>query len=157
MPVRDTPQSRQERRRQQRRQQIARQQRRQSTRRWYIIGGVLLLLLLGGGGAGGYFAFNHSPRAAGQPRATIDGISCQSEMRNSPIHAHPTLYKSAHAVPVPPFVGIPYSSAIGGQNTCLYFLHTHDANGVIHVESPTTPKRPYALGQFFDIWHYPSL
>src|SRR5919204_2866518 len=155
MPVRDQAQSRQERRRQQRRQQAARQQRRQSTRRWSIIGGVLLLLLIGGGGAGAYFAFNHSHTAAGQPGAPIDGISCQSEMLNYHIHAHLTLYKDGKPVPLPAQVGIPYSQAISGQHYCLYWLHTHDASGVIHIESPTA--RLYTLGQFFDIWHYTSL
>jgi hypothetical protein len=155
MPVRDQEQSRQERRRQQRRQQLARQQRRQSTRRWYIIGGVLLLLLIGGGGAGAYFAFNHSPTAAGRPGAPIDGISCEEEMLKYHIHAHLTLYKDGKRVPVPADVGIPYSQAIGGQHYCLYWLHTHDASGVIHIESPT--QRLYTLGQFFDIWRYTSL
>jgi hypothetical protein len=77
-------------------------------------------------------------------------------MLNYHIHAHLTLYKNGRAVPVPAYVGIPYSSAINaaGQHTCLYWLHTHDASGVIHVESPT--PRLYTLGQFFDIWRYTS-
>ena len=29
-------------------------------------------------------------------------------------------------------------------------LHTHDASGVIHVESPTV--RGYTLGEFFAVW-----
>lgn len=29
-------------------------------------------------------------------------------------------------------------------------MHTHDATGIIHVES--RDNRTYALGQFFDIW-----
>jgi hypothetical protein len=149
MPVRDQAQTEQERRRQQRRQQLARQQRRQSTRRWSIIGGVLLLLLLGGGGA--YFSFARGS----QPGASIDGISCQSEMLNYHIHAHLTLYKNGKPVPVPAEVGIPFSQAIGGQHYCLYWLHTHDASGVMHIESPTA--RLYTLGQFFDIWHDTSL
>jgi hypothetical protein len=157
MPVRDQAQSEQERRRQQRqqrRQQLVRQRRRQATRRWSIIGGVLLLLLIGGG-AGAYVAFNHSHTAAGQPGAPIDGISCQSEMLNYHIHAHLTLYKGGKPVPLPAEVGIPFSQAIGGQHYCLYWLHTHDASGVIHIESPTA--RLYTLGQFFDIWHATSL
>jgi hypothetical protein len=154
MPVRDQAHSRQDRRRQQHRQQLARQHRRRSTRRWYIIGGVLLLLLIGGGGAGAYFAFARGS----QPGRAIDGISCGgSEMLNYHIHAHLTLYKNGRAVPVPAYVGIPYSSAInaGGQHVCYYWLHTHDTSGVVHIESPTT--RLYRLGQFFDIWHYTSL
>jgi hypothetical protein len=150
MPVRDQAQSRQERQRRQRRQQ-----RRHSTRRWYIIGSVLLLLLIGGGGAGAYFAFNHSQKAAGQPGAAIDGISCEAEMLKYHIHAHLTLYKDGKPLPLPADVGIPYSQAIGGQHYCLYWLHTHDTSGVIHIESPTA--RLYTLGQFFDIWHDTSL
>jgi hypothetical protein len=149
MSVRDPAQSEQERRRQQRRQQLARQQRRQSTRRWSIIGGVLLLLLLGGGGA--YFSFARGS----QPGASIDGISCQSEMLNYHIHAHLALYKDGQPVPLPAQIGIPYSQAIGGQHYCLYWLHTHDTSGVIHIESPT--PRLYTLGEFFDIWRYTSL
>jgi hypothetical protein len=158
MPVRDQAQSRQERKRQQRRQQLARQQRRQSTRRWYIIGGVVLLLvLLGGGGAGAYFAFAPSARGP-SPGGGIDGIACGgSEMLNYHIHAHLTLYSNGRAVAVPAYVGIPYSSAIDadGQHICYYWLHTHDASGVVHIESPT--PRLYTLGQFFDIWRYTSL
>ena len=35
----------------------------------------------------------------------------------------------------------------------IYWLHTHDATGIIHVESPD--DRTYTLGQFFDIWGQP--
>jgi hypothetical protein len=150
MPVRDQAQSRQE----QRRQQLARQQRRQSTRRWSIIGSVVLLLvLLGGGGA--YFAFAHNTTSGLSPGRAIDGISCESEMLNYHIHAHLTLYENGHPVPLPAEVGIPFTRAIGGQHYCLYWLHTHDASGVIHIESPT--PRLYTLGQLFDIWRYTSL
>ena len=159
MPARNAPQSRQQRRRQQRQQEVARQRRRQSQRRWYIIGGlVVLLVLIGGGGAGAYFAFAHGDNGTGpRPGTAIDGISCQAEMLNYHIHAHLTLYKDGKPVAVPADVGIPYNRAINvnGQNYCLYFLHTHDVSGVIHVESPT--PRLYTLGQFFDIWHYTSL
>ena len=41
--------------------------------------------------------------------------------------------------------------ASGGQ--CIYWLHTHAPDGVIHVESPT--QRIYTLGDFFDEWHQP--
>ena len=34
---------------------------------------------------------------------------------------------------------------------CLYWLHTHDDSGIIHVESPVAKN--YTLGQFFDIWN----
>jgi hypothetical protein len=34
---------------------------------------------------------------------------------------------------------------------CLYWLHTHDDSGIIHIESPVA--KDYTLGQFFDIWN----
>ena len=37
-----------------------------------------------------------------------------------------------------------------GEGSGYYWLHTHDATGIIHVESPTV--RPYTLGEFFDVW-----
>jgi hypothetical protein len=32
----------------------------------------------------------------------------------------------------------------------IYWLHTHDDTGVIHIESPE--NRTFILGKFFDIW-----
>jgi hypothetical protein len=70
------------------------------------------------------------------------------------IHANLTLYRNGQRVVVPAGVGIPYSPAINvnGQNGCLYWLHTHNPDDIIHIESPT--KQYYNLSQFFDIWHY---
>ncbi|MGH3274010.1 MAG: hypothetical protein ACRDNZ_06740, partial [Streptosporangiaceae bacterium] len=39
------------------------------------------------------------------------------------------------------------------SGTCFYWLHTHAADGVIHIESPV--QRTYTLGQFFDEWGQP--
>jgi hypothetical protein len=41
--------------------------------------------------------------------------------------------------------------ANGGQ--CIYWLHTHAPDGIIHIESPT--QRIYTLGDFFDVWRQP--
>jgi hypothetical protein len=42
---------------------------------------------------------------------------------------------------------------------CLYWIHTHDASGIIHIEAPAvTPPTGgdhYTLGMFFDIWGEP--
>ncbi|HEX9235017.1 MAG TPA: hypothetical protein VF972_01920 [Actinomycetota bacterium] len=32
----------------------------------------------------------------------------------------------------------------------LTSIHTHDATGIIHIESPT--PRTFTLGEFFDVW-----
>jgi hypothetical protein len=61
---------------------------------------------------------------------------------------------------VPAGIGIPGARA---QNTpqgpfiisgsCFYWLHTHAADGIIHIESPV--QRTYTLGDFFDEWRQP--
>ncbi len=38
----------------------------------------------------------------------------------------------------------------GSSSTCFEPVHTHDASGVIHIESPTDTN--YTLGDFFNIW-----
>ncbi len=39
------------------------------------------------------------------------------------------------------------------SGTCFYWLHTHAADGIIHIESPV--HRTYTLGDFFNIWGQP--
>src|SRR4029453_11745206 len=59
------------------------------------------------------------------------------------IHQHLDLFVDGREVPVPAGIGI--DPAVGYAP-----LHTHDASGVIHVESPT--DRTYTLGDFFAVW-----
>jgi hypothetical protein len=59
------------------------------------------------------------------------------------IHQHLDLYVDGRKVPVPAGIGI--DPAVGFAP-----LHTHDASGVIHLESPTV--RSYTLGEFFAVW-----
>ncbi len=78
----------------------------------------------------------------------IDGIPCQSsEGVRVHIHAQLQIFDHGKIVVVPAQIGIPPAG------TCLYWLHTHAANGVIHIESPVV--RTFTLGQFFDIWGMP--
>jgi len=96
--------------------------------------------------------------AAGQP---VDQISCQaSEQTLFHIHAHLTVFVNGTARQVPAAIGIPgaqaQSTSAGPfveQGTCFYWLHTHAADGIIHIESPV--KRTYTLGNFFDEWGQP--
>jgi hypothetical protein len=75
----------------------------------------------------------------------IDGIHCdRQEGAAEHIHAYLALFDRGRPVPIPAGIGIPQ----GAQ--CLYWLHTHNTDGFIHIESPV--KRPFTLGQFFDIW-----
>jgi hypothetical protein len=96
--------------------------------------------------------------ATGQP---VDGISCQtSEQTLFHIHAHLTIFVNGAARQVPAGIGIPGAQATPTAQgafietgTCFYWLHTHAADGIIHVESPV--QRTYTLGNFFDIWGQP--
>jgi hypothetical protein len=92
---------------------------------------------------------------------TVNGITCGSKEELAyHIHAHLTVFDNGKARSVPGGIGIPGSQiaqttegpvASGGK--CIYWLHTHAPDGVIHVESPT--QRLYTLGDFFDEWHQP--
>jgi hypothetical protein len=92
---------------------------------------------------------------------TVHGIACgPTEQLAYHIHAHLVVFESGSMRSLPGGIGIPGSStqqtqqgpvAQGGQ--CIYWLHTHTSDGVIHVESPT--QRVYSLGDFFDEWRQP--
>ena len=91
----------------------------------------------------------------------IGGISCQSsEQTLFHIHAHLTIFVNGSARQVPAGIGIPGARAQDtaqgpfiASGTCFYWLHTHAADGVIHIESPV--QRTYTLGEFFDEWGQP--
>jgi hypothetical protein len=92
---------------------------------------------------------------------TVDRIRCgPTEQLAYHIHAHLSIYVNGEPRALPGGIGIPGSQVVqtsegpiaqGGQ--CIYWLHTHAPDGIIHVESPT--ERIYTLGNFFDEWHQP--
>jgi hypothetical protein len=89
----------------------------------------------------------------GQPVDGIQGLS--QEMLAVHIHAHLSLFDRGVQIAVPLGIGIVNPRVMNGfaGGSALYWLHTHDATGIIHVESPDA--RTYTLGQFFDIWGRP--
>ncbi len=100
-----------------------------------------------------------APAASPAPGQSVDGIACgPTEQLVFHIHAHLTIFVSGAARVVPFGVGIapPLEVeqtqaglyAAGGQ--CFSYLHTHAADGIIHIESPI--QRVYTLGGFFDVW-----
>jgi hypothetical protein len=75
----------------------------------------------------------------------IDGIRCEvMEGAVEHIHAHLQIFNRGRSVEVPADIGI---MQVAG---CLYWVHTHTSDGIIHIESPTA--RTFTLGQFFDVW-----
>lgn len=77
--------------------------------------------------------------------STIDNIPCNTmEQSIFHIHAHLDIFINGQPYVIPPQIGI-----IPGK--CLYWLHTHDNSGIIHIES--AERRNFTLGEFFDIWN----
>lgn len=102
-----------------------------------------------------------APTGAPAPGASVDGISCQGgEQLLFHIHARLTIFVNGRSEKVPYGVGIAdpqvEQSAHGpvvGNGSCFSWLHTHAADGIIHIESPV--QRTFTLGNFFDVWGQP--
>ena len=97
------------------------------------------------GGATQAFAQRAQMAPTGQP---VAGISCDA-MEGQRIHIHQHLLILDHGTSVP----VPYDVGRPAGNQCLYWLHTHTPDGVIHIESPA--NRTFTLGDFFAIWGQP--
>ena len=100
-----------------------------------------------------FFEPGDTPRGGnGQPVNGIEGSS--REMLKVHVHAHLALIHKGEQIAIPYGIGIvgPFKVNNGfvGMGQGIYWLHTHDATGIIHVESPD--DRRYTLGNFFDIW-----
>lgn len=88
----------------------------------------------------------------GQP---VNGIPCEAnEAVVVHFHVHLAIFDHGKQAEVPPYIGMAPAPPTG----CLYWLHTHDGSGVVHIEagSPEAPNGGhYTLGDFFAIWGYP--
>jgi hypothetical protein len=91
----------------------------------------------------------------------VDGIGAGGEQAAFHNHAHLALYVNGRRRTIPYGIGVvpPLHLTVTADGpfvadgAAFYWLHTHDASGVIHVESPVL--RRYTLGEFFDIWGEP--
>jgi hypothetical protein len=93
---------------------------------------------------------------------TVDGIQCNAgEKLVYHVHTHLTIFVNGSQRQIPYGIGIvppreverTASGPFVVSGNCFYWLHTHAADGIIHIESPS--PRTYTLGDFFDIWHQP--
>jgi hypothetical protein len=103
----------------------------------------------------GKTTFPPGDTARGGNGQVIDGIEGASqEMLKTHTHSHLSLFYKGVQIAIPYGIGIIKPFRInhgfveGGKG--YYWLHTHDASGIIHVESPDS--RVYTLGNFFDVW-----
>ncbi len=84
----------------------------------------------------------------GDARRPIAGISCDA-MEGSRLHIHQHLVILDHGKPV----DVPFDVGRPHDARCLYWVHTHTPDGIIHIEAPA--ERTFTLGDFFDIWGQP--
>jgi hypothetical protein len=113
------------------------------------IGGIFLAVFLGliiwyrvqtGG--------TSAAQVGGQP---VNNIQCQTgEQLATHYHAHvDILYHNGPAT-------IPANTGIPSGGNCIYWMHTHDESGIIHIEAPQGQgNRKFTLGDFFAIWGQP--
>ncbi|MDV3277882.1 MAG: hypothetical protein LYZ69_05385 [Nitrososphaerales archaeon] len=100
------------------------------------------MLVVGSGlGAYGLYNFQSHPSA---PYGSFP-YPCNVETNGLAIHLHPwiRIVIDGQNVTIPANVGL--------VNGCEEPIHTHDASGIIHVESPDASGQ-YTLGGFFSAW-----
>lgn len=79
------------------------------------------------------------------PELTINGIECDIvEHLTFHTHTNLTMIVDEKQQKIPAGIGII-------PTKCIYWLHTHDDSGLIHIESPI--NQSFTLGQFFNIWN----
>ncbi|MGA8534837.1 MAG: hypothetical protein WB615_12085 [Candidatus Tumulicola sp.] len=102
--------------------------------------------------------FSPANTRAGGTGQPVDGITCLSaEGQALHIHSHLALFDRGKQIQVPRLIGFSANQSLPGGG-CLYWIHTHDSSGIIHVETPDVQAPGgghYTLGMLFDIWGEP--
>jgi hypothetical protein len=89
----------------------------------------------------------------------VAGIPCGStEQLRYHVHARLTVFVNGKPRTVPLGIGIGQPRRIdrssdgpfAADGSCFSFLHTHAADGIIHIEAPG--QVTFKLGQFFELW-----
>jgi hypothetical protein len=116
---------------------------------WTLISIIIvaypLMSLMSEGSTGYLHVYGQSADSINDNLLTIDGIEC-GEVEQFAFHIHTqfNITIDNQSYPIPAGIGII-------PNNCIYWLHTHDDSGVIHIESPV--KEAFTLGQFLHIWN----
>lgn len=113
-----------------------------------------------------YDVANLAPASTTVGGTSVGAVTCQTQAKEVVkyhIHIYVSVYVDGRRLRIPAGVGMTQPSSIAHYSTgpyydvglynCLYWIHTHVNDGVVHVEAPT--KRAFTLGQFFDVWGQP--
>ena len=78
----------------------------------------------------------------------VAGMSCDAqEGSRIHIHQHLVIFDHGKEVAIPATIGQP------AGRRCIYWVHTHTPDGIIHIEAPK--DRSFTLADFFAIWGQP--
>lgn len=92
---------------------------------------------------------------------SVDGIPCAKSMYETAYHVHAFvgIIVNKQEFALPDAIGLygygAESSGLTNTATCYYYLHTHDASGLVHIESPSTASLGsgiYTVGNVLDVW-----
>ena len=89
-------------------------------------------------------AYQKSNLAVNEAKTSREiALACTLDMATK-FHIHPNLKIVVNGTVqiIPKDIGI--------NNLCMNAIHTHDATGVIHVESPV--RKDFTVGDFFAVW-----
>ena len=115
---------------------------------WILITIIIaypLMSLMSEGSIRHFHAYGQTADSINDDLLTIDGIECaEAEQFAFHIHTQFNITINNQSYPIPAGIGIV-------PNNCIYWMHTHDDSGLIHIESPI--KKEFTLGQFLDIWN----
>ena len=110
-----------------------------TTRRTLIV--ALTLLVVAIAVTAGVLAWS---RSGEKPRPAVNGVECEESFSLVVVEMKIKLrlFDEGREVPVPANIGI--------YPECSYWIHTHESNGIVYVESPVA--RDFTLGDFLAIW-----
>ena len=107
-----------------------------------------------------------APASSTRIGPSVDGIKCQREVTavvKYHLHVHVVVYVDGHARRLPAGIGFTPPALVehtpagtmyeASLYDCLYALHTHAADGIVHVEAAAPGN--FTLGELFDIWNQP--
>ncbi len=91
--------------------------------------------------------------------AIVNGIQCEPLAQLAyTTYAHLQVYVDGHSRALPGGIGMLDEDPVETQNglfygarTCMYWLHTRAADGLIEVQAPVA--RHFTLGDLFEVWH----